>query len=123
MIIWLNGTFGAGKSATADRLSALVPGGRIFDPETVGYMLRSNLSGLDVADFQDWQAWRPLVAATLAEVSKMTGAHLIAPQTVLKKEYLEEIFAALRDAEIEVFHVVLDASEEVLRSRIEGSDE
>jgi hypothetical protein len=41
---WLNGTFGAGKTATA---TELLPGlgARLSDPETVGYMLRPNLTG------------------------------------------------------------------------------
>lgn len=34
MIIWLNGTFGAGKTTTAHELAKLVPGSRLFDPET-----------------------------------------------------------------------------------------
>jgi chloramphenicol 3-O-phosphotransferase len=123
VIIWLNGTFGAGKTSTADRLAALVPGGRVVDPETVGSMLRANLGDRPVADFQDWPAWPPLVAATLTELARMTGQHLIAPQTVLKREYFDQIFTALRAAELEVFHVVLDAADAVLRSRIEGSDE
>ncbi|WP_228834433.1 AAA family ATPase [Nocardia abscessus] len=33
MIIWLNGTFGAGKTTTAGELTALLPGSRIFDTE------------------------------------------------------------------------------------------
>ena len=36
MIIWLNGTFGVGKTSTADRLAALIPDGRVFDPEHFG---------------------------------------------------------------------------------------
>jgi hypothetical protein len=46
VIIWLNGTFGAGKTATAAKLLPLAPGARLFDPETVGYMLRANLADL-----------------------------------------------------------------------------
>jgi chloramphenicol 3-O-phosphotransferase len=123
VIIWLNGTYGAGKTAAAGRLAPLVPGGRLFDPETVGAMLRDNLADRPVGDFQDWSAWPPLVAAALAEVAKMTGQHIIAPQAVLKKTNLDQIFAGLRAAEMEVFHVVLDAPDSVLFSRIESSDE
>ncbi|MEP7025229.1 MAG: hypothetical protein ABJB47_15815 [Actinomycetota bacterium] len=42
MIIWLNGAFGAGKTTTATLLSELVPASRVFDPETVGYMLMAH---------------------------------------------------------------------------------
>jgi chloramphenicol 3-O-phosphotransferase len=123
VIIWLNGTFGVGKTSTAERLAALVPGSRVFDPETVGYMLQANLGDRPVRDFQDWTAWRAVVATALTEVARLTGQHVIAPQTVLKREYLDQILSALRIAEIEVCHVVLDAADAVLRSRIEGSAE
>jgi hypothetical protein len=123
VIIWLNGTFGVGKSSTADRLSALIPSARVFDPETVGAMLRANLADRPVADFQDWPAWPPLVAASLVEIVKMTGQNVITPQTVLKREHLDQVLVPLRVAGLEVLHVVLDADEAVLRSRIEGADE
>jgi chloramphenicol 3-O-phosphotransferase len=59
VIVWLNGAFGAGKTTTALRLPALVPG----------------------------------------------------------------IFTGLRAAGLAVFHVLLDADEDMLRRRILGSDE
>ena len=123
MIIWLNGTFGVGKTSTADRLATLIPSGRVFDPETVGAMLRANLADRPVADFQDWPAWPPLVATALIEITRMTGENIIAPQTVLKRDRLDQVLAPLRVAGVEVFHVLLDADQAVLRSRIAGSDE
>ena len=44
MIVWLNGTFGCGKTTTAAELCPLIPSSRLFDPETVGYMLGRNLA-------------------------------------------------------------------------------
>ena len=83
VIIWLNGTFGYGKTSTAAELHSLVPSSRVFDPETVGYMLQPNLADHPVSDFQDWPPWRPLVVATATELARFTGQHLIAPQTIL----------------------------------------
>jgi chloramphenicol 3-O-phosphotransferase len=123
VIIWLNGTFGVGKSSTAQRLAAMVPDSRVFDPEAVGQMLRGVLVDRPVGDFQDWAAWRPLVAASIIEIARMTGQHVIAPQTVLRREYFDQIAGQLRAAELDVFHVVLDAADAVLRNRIETSDE
>jgi hypothetical protein len=123
VIVWLNGTFGAGKTTTAAELLPLLPGCRLFDPETVGYMLRPNLADHRVADFQHWPPWRALVAATATELARYTGQHLIAPQTVLIQDYLKEITAGLNAAGQKIFHVVLDADEATLRSRIEASDE
>jgi chloramphenicol 3-O-phosphotransferase len=123
MIVWLNGTFGSGKTATAAELRHLIPSSRLFDPETVGYMLRPNLADHPVSDFQQWPPWRPLVVAVATELARFTRQHLIAPQTILTRAYLEQIFAGLRAAGLPVFHVVLDADEEILRQRIQGSGE
>jgi hypothetical protein len=123
VIIWLNGTFGCGKTTTAAKLHSLIPASRLFDPETVGAMLRSNLADHPVGDFQHWPPWRPLVVATATQLSRFTGQHLIAPQTILVRAYLEQIFTGLSDAGLPVFHVVLDADEHILRRRIQGSGE
>jgi chloramphenicol 3-O-phosphotransferase len=123
VIIWLNGTFGCGKTSTAAELQSLVRSSRVFDPETVGYMLRPNLADQPVPDFQQWPPWRPLVVATATELARFTGQHLIAPQTILVRAFLEQIFAGLRHNGLDVFHVVLDGGEDVLRQRIQGSAE
>jgi predicted kinase len=123
VIVWLNGTFGVGKTTTAGQLLPLVPGARLFDPEFVGYMLQPFLEDHPVSDFQHWPPWRNLVVATATELASFTGQHLIAPQTVLSRDYLEQIFTRLRAAGLPVFHVLLDADEAVLRRRIEGSDD
>lgn len=123
MIVWLNGTFGAGKTVTSAALAPLIAGARLFDPETLGYMLQPNLADHPVSDFQHWPPWRPLVVATAAELARYTGEHLIAAQTILNRDYLAEIFTGLRAAGLAVFHVLLDASDEVLRRRIEASQE
>jgi hypothetical protein len=123
VIIWLNGTFGAGKTATAAELLPLVPGVRLFDPETVGYMLQPNLADYPVPDFQHWPPWRSLVVAAATDLARYTGQHLIAAQTVLTPDYLAEIFAGLHAAQLTPFHVLLDAGEDVLRARIEASPE
>ena len=84
-------------------------------------MLRPNLADHPVADFQHWPPWRPLVVTTAIELVRFTGQHLITPQTIVARAYLDEIFAGLRDAGQAVFHVVLDTDEHMLRQRIQGS--
>jgi hypothetical protein len=80
VIVWLNGTFGCGKTTTGAELRSLIPSSRLFDPETVGYMLRPNLADHPVSDFQHWPPWRPMVVATATELACFTGQHLIAPR-------------------------------------------
>lgn len=48
---------------------------------------------------------------------------LVAPQTVLNEDYWTEIASGLRQQGEIVFHVVLDADADVLRSRIHQSSE
>jgi hypothetical protein len=38
MIVWVNGTFGAGKTTTATLLVDRLADGRLFDAEEVGYL-------------------------------------------------------------------------------------
>ena len=52
VIIWMNGTFGVGKTTTARHLVAMSDHLRLFDPEGVGYMLMNNLADHEFTDFQ-----------------------------------------------------------------------
>lgn len=58
MIIWLNGTFGAGKTTTSAEVARIVPKATVFDSEEAGVML-SHVKRLPrVTDFQHWPPWR-----------------------------------------------------------------
>lgn len=120
MIVWLNGTFGAGKTSVAHELVRLLPSARIFDSEYVGFMLRHVLDREKVADFQDWPPWRPLVAETANRVLAYVGGILVVPQTILVQDYASEVFGALS---AEVRHFVLHAPEDELRRRIDADSE
>ncbi|MFJ2770865.1 AAA family ATPase [Streptomyces sp. NPDC087300] len=117
MIIWLNGTFGAGKTTTAHELTALLPESRIFDAEQVGYMLR-HVPGLAQGDFQDLKPWRGLVVATASQLLDHLGGTLVVPQTVLLHPYWQEIHEGLLAAGIPVHHFVLHADRATLARRI-----
>jgi AAA domain-containing protein len=118
MIIWLNGTFGAGKTTTANELAALLPGSRIFDAEYVGLMLRHVLASEKVDNFQDWQPWRGLVVATATQVLEYVGGLLVIPQTVFVHDYWQEIRTGLENAGVPVYHFVLHAERDELVQRI-----
>jgi len=122
VIVWLNGTFGVGKSATATELARIMPGSRVFDAEIVGYMLMSILQDQAVSDFQDLPPWRALVPVVTAEVERHTGQHLLAVQTVLSRAYWAELTSGFREQKLDVFHVLLEADPQVLAQRIEADD-
>ncbi|MEY8566541.1 AAA family ATPase [Corynebacteriaceae bacterium 7-707] len=99
-IIWINGAFGAGKTTAANLLADEIPGAVVVDPEEVGALLRPILQPVaPVRDFQEWSAWRRLVAATLnsvlRELPEAPESVVIVPQTVTVEEYWSEIVSEL----------------------------
>ena len=120
MIIWINGTFGVGKTTTAGHLAAKSDRLRLFDPEWVGYLLTNNLADHEFTDFQQLSPWRTLVPVVADEIVRFTGQHLVAVQTVLHQEYWDEIVDGLRARGHEVLHVLLDAESDTLHARIDA---
>lgn len=118
MIIWLNGTFGAGKTTTAKEVTSLLPDSRLFDTETVGWMLRHVL-GVPEKDFQDFPPWRGLVVETARQVLDHVGGTLVVTQTVLVEPYWQEIHDGLTKAGIPVHHFLLHTDRDTLVERIE----
>ncbi|ALC30852.1 ATP-binding protein [Streptomyces sp. CFMR 7] len=121
MIVWLNGTHGAGKTTTGALVQQLLPDSRVFDAEKVGEALMDIKPGLPaLGNFQHWPPWRTLVVETARRVLDYTGGTLVMPMTVLVEEYWREIGAGLAQHAIPVRHFVLHADQETLRGRIEG---
>ncbi|NUV58115.1 AAA family ATPase [Streptomyces sp. CAI-85] len=121
MIVWLNGTHGAGKTTTSKLVQQLLPDSRVFDAEKVGETLMDIEPGLPQTDnFQHWPPWRPLVVETARCVLEYTGGTLVMPMTVLVEQYWREISTGLAQHAIPIHHFVLHADQQTLRARIEG---
>lgn len=118
VILWVNGTFGVGKTTTANVIRERDSKWRVFDPEWVGYMLRANLGDLDVADFQELPPWRSLVPQVAHEISSLTGDSLVTVQSVLVETYWNELRKGFAERQLDVFHVLLDAQADTLHARI-----
>ncbi|OIQ81706.1 tunicamycin resistance protein [mine drainage metagenome] len=118
MLIWLNGPFGVGKTSVARELVSRHSSLRLFDPESVGHMLRTNLPDGAAPDFQDLREWRTLVPRVASEVSNRTGHSLVAVQSVLIEEYWAELLAGLQRENLTPFTIVLDCHPDALRRRI-----
>lgn len=126
MIVWINGTFGAGKSSTARELTGLLPESTLFDPEFIGDALRVLLPRkrlAEVSDYQDLPSWRRLVVDTAAAMLAELGGVLVVPMTLLRQEYRDEIFGGLAARRIAVRHVLLAPEETILRERIATREE
>ncbi|WP_026924726.1 AAA family ATPase [Glycomyces arizonensis] len=117
MIVWLNGTYGAGKTTTAHLLAPLLKA-RIFDAEHIGYLLRPIIGDIPCTDFKEWKPWRTLTIATARDVLDLTGGTLLIPQTVLQHQYWTELAAGFAAAEIPVRAFTLHTDRDTWAARI-----
>ena len=62
MIIWINGSYGSGKTQTAYELQRRLDNSYVYDPENIGYFLDKNLptefSKIKQGNFQNYELWR-----------------------------------------------------------------
>lgn len=118
-MIWINGAFGAGKTQASHELYRRLPGSYVFDPENMGYFLRKQMpASIARADFQEYPAWRECNYAVLKMLHREFDGPVIIPMTIVDTRYFEEIVGRLRSEGIEVIHVALCASREVLLKRL-----
>ncbi len=120
MIIFINGSFGAGKTTVAELLVERLPDSLLFDPEMVGYMLRAILNPIvTFYDFQDLPPWRPLVVTVAEQLRTCYGRTLVMPMTIWHRPYFDEVVGGLRQIEPDFYHFCLLARKGTLYRRLE----
>ncbi|MGW4890684.1 AAA family ATPase [Kitasatospora sp. NPDC004240] len=123
MIVWVNGTFGSGKTTLAPTLQRELPGAVVADPEEIGFILRQVFPG-KYRDFQDNPAWRPLVAHLVIHCHHENDGHpVIVPMTLLHRTYAAEIHDAVRAAGLPLRHLLLHAAPGTIAARIDAGAE
>ncbi|MFD1334959.1 AAA family ATPase [Oceanobacillus iheyensis] len=110
MIIWINGTFGVGKTETAKILHKRIPNSYLYDPEEVGFLIRKQLPvELCEEDFQDHEEWRMWNYHLLKKVTTKTEKVVIVPMTLTNEQYYQEIIGRLKKEGIQLHHFTLVA--------------
>jgi predicted ABC-type ATPase len=107
MLIWINGPFGVGKTATAYELNRRLPGSVVCDPAHVGFGMRRMLPPSLRGNFQDIPAWRNAVTELLSQALAECDVPIIVPMTLVRPGYFREIIGRLRDEGFEVHHYAL----------------
>jgi chloramphenicol 3-O-phosphotransferase len=119
MIIFINGAFGVGKTTVAKHLVRLLPNAMLFDPEEVGFCLRSILSSIDpVDDFQHYPMWRSLTVHIARLLQESYGRDLVIPMTIWRRAFFNEVVGGLKEFEKDVRHFCLIAPIQTIHERL-----
>jgi len=119
MIIWINGSFGSGKTSVAHELNKMIEQSYLYDPEEVGQFLMKNMPReLQKSDFQDHQLWRTVNFDVLKYIDQEYDGTIIVPMTLVSEEYYKAIVAKLKERDIEIRMFTLLASYETLTERL-----
>ena len=96
MLIWVNGPFGVGKTATAEELVRRVDGAVLVDPERIGLGLQHAIPDGLRPDFQDLTSWPVGVVEVLDHTLRRHPGPVVAPMTVVAPRYLDQTVGSLR---------------------------
>jgi hypothetical protein len=118
VLVWINGPFGGGKTATAFELQRRLPGSVVCDPEHLGYGLHRMIPPALRTNFQDLQAWRSGVHEVLDLVARKHPCPVIVPMTLTDHFYFAQIVGRLRDDGHDVRHFALLAERATVLRRL-----
>ena len=121
MIIWINGTFGSGKTTTAYELQKRIDQSFVYDPERLGYVFMSNVpKEIAKNDFQDYPLWREANYSLLKKLAEAYTGIIIVPMTLTNETYFNEIIGKLKDSGLDVKHFTLSASKTTIKKRLKN---
>jgi hypothetical protein len=118
VLVWINGPFGGGKTATAFELQRRLPGSVVCDPEHLGFGLHRMLPPSLRTDFQSLRAWRSGVYEVLHLAARNHPGPVIVPMTLVDPGYFAEIIGRLRDDGHDVRHFALLADRDTVLRRL-----
>lgn len=119
MVVFINGSFGIGKTTVARLLAAQLPRSVIFNPEPMGVALL-HLAAIGAPrkdDFQDLAAWRWLGARAI-RIARSLRNTVIVPMTFTNLAYLEEFLSSVRARGVPALHFCLTAPLAVVIARL-----
>lgn len=118
MVIFLNGSFGVGKTTAARLLVQRLPRSIVYDPEPVGVVLqRLGRAFEPIDDFQDLRVWRRWSMRLIRLVRRWRGT-VVVPMAFSNESYLTEFVAHARSFDGDTFHFCLTAPLAVVQQRL-----
>jgi len=119
MVVFINGSFGIGKTTVARLLAAQLHRGAVFDPEPLGLVLM-HLGAIGAPrkdDFQDLVAWRWLGTRAI-RLARGFRSNVVVPMAFTNLAYLGEFLSYLRDRGVPTLHFCLTAPHSVVLERL-----
>lgn len=126
MILFINGSFGVGKTTVARILQKRIAGSVLFNPEWAGSVLirlpiKFRGSGTD--DFQDIDLWRKSVVKGVKIFRFFFRETVIVPMAFCRKDYFEEVVGEVCKFDNQLRIFCLTASFETTLKRLEKRGE
>lgn len=120
MIIWINGSFGVGKTTTSNEVHKKLKDSFIYDPEMTGLFIWNNSPDCisRKGDFQDIPMWRDFNYQMLKYMDENYSGTIIVPMTLVNKEYYNEIIGRLITDGVSIYHYILVAEKSTILNRL-----
>jgi len=118
VLLWINGPFGGGKTATAYELHRRLDQSIVCDPEHLGYGLHRMLPSDLRTNFQSFAAWRQGVYEVLDLVARKSAGPVIVPMTIINPGYFDQTVGRLRQDGHDVRHFSLLADRGTVLRRL-----
>jgi chloramphenicol 3-O-phosphotransferase len=121
VIVFLNGSFGVGKTSVARALKRYL-GAAIYNPEITGGVIRSlphwlGLTNQKSGDYQDMPLWRNGTVAGIRLVRSVRPV-VIVPMAFSNRAHLDEIMGKVRSFDSDVQHFCLVAPFDVVETHL-----
>jgi chloramphenicol 3-O-phosphotransferase len=117
-VIWINGSFSAGKTTIAKLLVAEIPvrfsstrNGSAMSSATVSFRHRTT-----PATSRIFPLWRAFTRDAVISAAEQSASVIVVPMTVARPDYFDEIIGGIRQR-AQVAHFTLMASRETILSR------